>query len=45
MRLLLKVSNIAVELVESSCFWRGCRDHDRIVVGFMITYAIGAYHH
>ena len=25
--------------------FRGCRGHDRIVVGFTITYAINAYHH
>jgi len=26
-------------------FWRGRRGHDRMVVGFITTYAIGAYHH
>jgi hypothetical protein len=25
--------------------WRGRRGRDRIVVGFMTTYAISAYHH
>ena len=25
-------------------FARGCRGHDRMVVGFMTTYAICAYH-
>ena len=25
--------------------WRGCRDRDRIAVGFITTYAISAYHH
>jgi hypothetical protein len=24
---------------------RGCRGHDRMVVGFTATYAISAYHH
>jgi len=24
---------------------RGCRGHDRMVVGFTTTYAINAYHH
>jgi len=24
---------------------RGCRGHDRMVVGFTTTYAISAYHH
>ena len=24
---------------------RGCRDRDRMVVGFITTYAISAYHH
>jgi len=26
-------------------FARGCCGHDRMVVGFMTTYAISAYHH
>jgi len=24
---------------------RGCHGHDRMVVGFITTYAISAYHH
>jgi len=27
------------------CYSRGCIGHDRMVVGFTITYAISAYHH
>ena len=26
-------------------FYRGCRSRDRMVVGFIITYIISAYHH
>jgi hypothetical protein len=26
-------------------FWWGRRDRDRMVVGFITTYAISAYHH
>jgi len=25
--------------------YSGCRDRDHLVVGFITTYAIGAYHH
>ena len=28
-----------------SIFFRGCRGHDRMIVGYTTTYAISAYHH
>ena len=32
-------------IVTSPYIWRGCRGHDRMVVGFTTTCAIRAYHH
>ena len=31
--------------ITRSYFYRGCRGRDCMVVGFISTYAIGAYHH
>ena len=30
---------------KGSLYFRGCHGHDRMVVGFVTTYAISAYHH
>jgi len=41
---------IFIELISAIFLWHsysegGRRGHDRMVVGFITTYAIGAYHH